>query len=213
MGQESDMTIEGRKVYEKEMRDRFGNALKRTLKESGLCKCLEDDLRCGIISIFSGKNEAYETDGFLERALGKEKNYNEPARESPREKGYLLGAERMSTGVNASLSGGEINVSGRLTLENFGLGALRFDRGKFVCGNQGLKLELEKVISDEIYSAFFRLKDFDDPKIDMGVGLAKGNPGKGGLLSVGIEYRTGKDEEGRSDGELYGGISWTRYLN
>jgi hypothetical protein len=205
LGQESDVTVEGRKAYEKEIRGRFGDALKRTLKQSGIYKGLKANLEDGLRSRFLGE-EADEGNDSIERNVAKE-NYGE--------KSCLLGAERMNTGINVSLGSGEINVSGSLTLEDFGLGMLRVDRGKFVCGNQGLKLELEKrVISDEIYSAFFRLKDFEDLRIDAGVNWSYGDPRKGiGALSAGIECNSERDAKGKRDTEVLGLISLTKYLN
>jgi hypothetical protein len=183
-GYDCDTTIESRAAYEECIQEKFGKALKRTLKESGLYEEIKEGLRSEAKKRFSRRND--DKQDFAS---------NTPEREPHRSKSYIFGAENLDTGINASIGSDGIDVQGSLTLENFGLGGLMIKKGKLVAGNQGLRLTLERAISNEIYSIFhIKVEDFEDPKTSLGLSLTgKRNPLGRWILSAG--YSTGGDEE------------------
>lgn len=209
LGENYDMTIENQDKLKGLMLDIYTNALKNTLKREDIYQGLKED-------ILNELPDFRDEDSFLERTLGPEKNDSGNER-----KRNFLDAKRFNPEFKPSFKDGKFSGSASLTLDDFGLGNLRFRKGKIEIGNRMLKAYLDKSIKDDsdieqIYARLgFELKesdkesDSDFNEADLRFSLYK-VIGKNCSLNISAGYCNFKgvvkgENYGKEEG-IYGGI-------
>lgn len=184
-GSPYDRTLESHVKYEEIVKRISRNAINRTLKDSQLYAGLEEEINDEIWDL--GEVE----DNFLERILGTEYQ-GEKENKDHENKTNIFNARDVETRIHTSLSRGE--VSGSLTLDDFNLGSLRIDRGRFTGSNKKLKAYLEKAIKNDIYDVYARLSfekalDENDTKTVLSLTRCDKDKNKIQKISAEIGYR------------------------
>lgn len=192
-GSSYDRTLESHAKYNEIVKRISRNAINRTLKDSQLYEGLEEDINNEVWDL--GEIE----DNLLERILGVE--YKEDKKnEDYEDETNIFNAKNVETRLHTSLSRGE--VSGSLTLEDFNLGSLKIDRGRFTGSNRRLKAYLEKAIKMDIYNVYARLSferalDGDDTEAALSLTRYEKDKNKIQNLKAEIGYRENERGEHR----------------
>lgn len=184
-GSSYDRTLESDAKYNEIVKRISRNAINRTLKDDQLYEGLMENMSDDGFDL----NEI--EDGLLERILGVE--YQKSIEdENYGDEPNFLNARDVETRVHVSPNRGEI--SGSLTLDDFDLGYLKINRGKFTASNKSLKACLEKAIKMDIYDVYARLSfesalDGDDTEASLSLTRYEKDKGKIQKLIAGIGYR------------------------
>lgn len=188
-GSSYDRTLKSHAKFNEIIKRISRNAINRTLKDSQLYEGLEEDINNEIWDL--GEIE----DNLLERILGAE--YQEEKGNKDYEETNFLNARNIETRLHTSLNRGE--VSGSLILEDFDLGSLKIDRGRFTGSNKRLKAYLEKAIKMDIYDVYARLnfeRALDRDNTEAALSLTRYDKDENKIQNLKAEIGYRNDERG-----------------